>query len=195
YAGSPWLAEMVRFNADAAKRLGFGTVPDLKKAVARKIRDYVSNGGFLFAMCTATETLDLALAAARVDIAAAFADGTPMDPAADRKLDWSQALAFSGARLEPSPQVASFSDSEGHLDLLRRARPGRSAAPDRRSADRPVAASPFARLPAHPQQRPVPRGQEARAQDVSVERLAPAVRDLLRAEIAAAHGREVSFVP
>src|SRR5947207_11937759 len=43
YAGSPWLAEMVRFNADAAKRLGFGTVPDLKKAVARKIRDYVSD--------------------------------------------------------------------------------------------------------------------------------------------------------
>src|SRR5207237_1263561 len=64
YAGTPWLADMVRFDADAAKRLGFGTVPDLKKAVARKIRDYVSNGGFLFAMCTATETLDLALAAA-----------------------------------------------------------------------------------------------------------------------------------
>ena len=76
--------------------------------------DLVSNGGFLFAMCTATETLDLALAAARVDIAAAFADGTPMDPDADRKLDWSQALAFSGARLEPSPQVTSFSDIDGH---------------------------------------------------------------------------------
>jgi hypothetical protein len=114
YAGAPWLADMVRFNADAAKRLGFRTVPDLKKAVAAKIRDYVSNGGLLFAMCTATETLDLALAAARVDIAAAFADGTPMDPDADRKLDWSQALAFRGARLEPSPQIASFSDIDGH---------------------------------------------------------------------------------
>src|SRR5881398_2106075 len=62
YAGAPWLAEMVRFNSDAAKRLGLATVPDLKKAVARKIREYVANGGFLFAMCTATETLDLALA-------------------------------------------------------------------------------------------------------------------------------------
>src|SRR5438034_7645112 len=81
---------MVRFNTDAAKRLGFVTVPDLKKAVARKIRDYVTNGGFLFAMCTATETLDLALAAERADIAAAFADGTPMDPQADAKLDWSK---------------------------------------------------------------------------------------------------------
>src|SRR5256884_601934 len=114
YAGAPWLAEMVRFNTDAAKRLGFVTVPDLKKAVARKIRDYVTNGGFLFAMCTATETLHLALAAGRVDIAAAFADGTPMDPQADAKLDWSKALAFTGAHVEPNPQIASFSDIDGH---------------------------------------------------------------------------------
>jgi hypothetical protein len=114
YAGAPWLAEMVRFNADAAKRLGFASVPALKKAVARQIRDYVSGGGFLFAMCTATETLDLALAAERVDIAAAFADGTAMDPDADRKLDWSKTLAFSGAHVEPNPQVASFSDIDGH---------------------------------------------------------------------------------
>jgi hypothetical protein len=123
-AGAPWLAEMVRFNADAAKRLGFATVPDLKKAVARIIRDYVANGGFLFAMCTATETLDLALAAEQVDIAAAFADGTPMDPDADRKLDWSRALAFRGAHLEPNPQIASFSDIDGHqVNALARRQP------------------------------------------------------------------------
>src|SRR2546422_3732919 len=87
YAGAPWLAEMVRFNTDAAKRLGFVTVPDLKKAVARKIRDYVTNGGVLFAMCTATETLDLALAAERVGIAAALADGTPIEPQAGAKVE------------------------------------------------------------------------------------------------------------
>ncbi len=114
YAGAPWLGDMVRFNGDAARRLGFASVPDLKKAVARRIGDYVANGGFLFAMCTATETIDLALAAERVDIAAAFADGTAMDPQADQKLDWSRALAFSGAHLEPNPQVASFSDIDGH---------------------------------------------------------------------------------
>ncbi|HYT72040.1 MAG TPA: hypothetical protein VEK78_11710, partial [Gemmatimonadales bacterium] len=114
YAGAPWLGEMVRFNADAAKQLGFETVPDLKKAVARKIRDFVGNGGFLFAMCTATETIDLALAAARVDIAATFADGTPMDPQADARMDWSESLAFTGARLEPNPSIASFSDIDGH---------------------------------------------------------------------------------
>src|SRR2546430_4988264 len=99
---------MVRFSGDAAKRLGFATVPELKKAVARRIRDFVAQGGLLFAMCTATETIDLALAAEHVDIAAAFADGTPMDPQADPKLDWTQSLAVSGAHVEPNPQVASF---------------------------------------------------------------------------------------
>src|SRR5690348_16241278 len=114
YPGSGWLRDMVQFNQAAAKQLGFTTVPDLKKAVARGIRDYVSNGGFLFAMCTATETIDLALAAHGVDIAAAFADGSPIDPDCDAKLDWSQAFAFTGAHVEPDPGVASFSDIDGH---------------------------------------------------------------------------------
>jgi hypothetical protein len=114
YTGQPWLAEMVRLNGDAARRLGFESVPDLKKAVARTIRDYVAGGGFLFAMCTATETLDLALAAEQVDIAATFADGTPIDVQADAKLDWSKALAFEGGRIEPNPLIASFSDIDGH---------------------------------------------------------------------------------
>ncbi len=114
YSGAPWLGEMVQRNSDTARRLGFATVPDLKKAVARGIRAYVANGGFLFAMCTATETIDLALASAGVDIAATFADGTPMDPQADAKLDWSQTFAFTGAHVEPNPLVASFSDIDGH---------------------------------------------------------------------------------
>lgn len=114
YSGMPWLADMVQRNADTARRLGFATVPDLKKAVARGIRDYVANGGFLFAMCTATETIDLALAARGVDIAATFADGTPIDPQADANLDWSQTFAFTGAHLEPNPLVATFSDIDGH---------------------------------------------------------------------------------
>jgi hypothetical protein len=114
YAGQSWVAEMVRFNDAARRRLGLASVPDMKKAVARAIHDYVANGGFLFAMCTATETIDLALAAHDVDIAASFADGTPTDPNADAKLDWSQAFAFSGARLELDPQIASFSDIDGH---------------------------------------------------------------------------------
>jgi hypothetical protein len=114
YTGQPWLAEMVRFNEAARRQLGFASVPDMKKAVARAIRGYVDRGGFLFAMCTATETIDLALAAHDVDIAASFADGTPMDPTADAKMDWSQAFAFTGARLEHDPQIAAFSDIDGH---------------------------------------------------------------------------------
>jgi hypothetical protein len=114
YAGAPWLEDMVRANLAAARRLGFPNVPALKKAVARRIRAYVDGGGFLFAMCTATETLELALAAHDVDIAAAFADGTPMDPDADAKLDWSQAMACQNAHLEMNPAIPVFSDIDGH---------------------------------------------------------------------------------
>lgn len=114
YAGAPWLAEEVARNRDMARTFGFENVPALKKAVAAKIREYVEGGGFLFAMCTATETLDLALAAAGADIAAAFADGDPMAPGASAKLDWNRSLAFEGAELVENPAVSAFSDIDGH---------------------------------------------------------------------------------
>ena len=114
YAGSSWLSDMVQRNQAAARQLGFQTVPGLKKAVAQRIRDFTANGGFLFAMCTATETLELALAAHDVDIAAQFADGTPMAPDAGERMDWSRALACQGARLEGSPGIPAFSDIDGH---------------------------------------------------------------------------------
>jgi len=114
YAGAPWLAEMVERNTDMARTLGFPNVPAEKRAVAEAIAAYVERGGFLFAMCAATETLDLALAGAGVDIAAAYADQTPMDPNASAKMDWRRALAFQDARLELSPTVSQFSDIDGH---------------------------------------------------------------------------------
>lgn len=114
YAGAPWLADMVQRNQAMAKQLGFPNVPAEKRAVAQEIRAFVNRGGFLFAMCTATETLDLALASDHADIAAAYADGSPMDPDASRKMDWSQALAFQDARLELSPNIPAFSDIDGH---------------------------------------------------------------------------------
>ncbi len=114
YAGAPWLADMVQRNQQMATKLGFPNVPADKRAVAQEIRAFVNRGGFLFAMCTATETLDLALASHDVDIAASYADGTPMDPEASKKMDWSQALAFQNAQLELSPNVPSFSDIDGH---------------------------------------------------------------------------------
>jgi hypothetical protein len=114
YAGAPWLAEMVSRNRDVARQLGYANVPALKKAVAQKISAFVERGGFLFAMCTATETLDLALAAANVDIAASYADGTPVETGASAKLDWSKALAFQNATLELSPTTPVYSDIDGH---------------------------------------------------------------------------------
>lgn len=114
YSGAPWLTQMVRLHTDTARDLGFPSVAALKKAVASAIRDYVDGGGFLFAMCTATETLAIALAAEGVDIAAQYSDGTPMDPDASERLDWDRSFAFRGARLERSPAIASFSDIDGH---------------------------------------------------------------------------------
>lgn len=114
YAGAAWLDEEVERNEAVAREFEFSDVPALKKEVARRIRDYVGAGGFLFAMGTATETLDLALASAGVDIAAAFADGTPIDPNATDRLSWKETLAFRDARLVMDPQVSAFSDIDGH---------------------------------------------------------------------------------
>jgi hypothetical protein len=114
YAGSPWLVDMVDRNRAMAKELGFPSVPAEKRAVALAISGYVRRGGFLFAMCTATETLDLALAADGVDIAAAYADGTPMSPDASARMRWDEAFAFQNAQLELSPTVPVYSDIDGH---------------------------------------------------------------------------------
>ncbi|RMH11855.1 MAG: asparagine synthetase B [Gemmatimonadetes bacterium] len=114
YAGAPWLQEEVARNEEMAARLGFRTVPDLKKAVAARIRRYVEEGGFLFAMCSATETLELALAGEGVDLAAAYSDGTPPDPDASAHMDWTRTMAFEGAEVQTAPSVSAFSDIDGH---------------------------------------------------------------------------------
>jgi hypothetical protein len=114
YSGSLWLAEMVQRNQQMARTLGFEHVAALKKNVGRQIREFVDQGGFLFAMCTATETLEIALAADGVDVSAQYSDGTPMDPDASRKLQWDRTFAFTDVRLEQSPATASFSDIDGH---------------------------------------------------------------------------------
>ncbi len=114
YAGSAWLVDMVERNRAMSRSLGFASVPAEKRAVAVAIADFVERGGFLFAMCTATETLDLALAADGVDIAASYADGDPMDPNATRRMKWDRAFAFHNAQLELSPTTPVYSDIDGH---------------------------------------------------------------------------------
>jgi hypothetical protein len=114
YANAAWLREAVQANQAMASRFNLATVPDLKKAVAEEMRRYVAQGGFLFAMCTATETLELALAAMGVDIAHTFADGTPMAPDAAARLQWDRTMAFRDAELQTNPGVNAFSDIDGH---------------------------------------------------------------------------------
>jgi len=114
YVGAAWLQDEVARNTEMARALGFGTVPELKKEVARRIRDYVAGGGFLFAMCSAPETLELALAAHDVDIAVAYSDGTPPDADASQRMDWSQAMAFQDAQVQTAPSINAFSDIDGH---------------------------------------------------------------------------------
>lgn len=114
YRDSPWFVDVVQKNTAAARRLGYPNIPALKKSVAENIRLFVERGGFLFAMCGATETLEIAMAGAGVDIAGAFADGTPMDENADARMDWRRAMAVQSARLEQSPFVNAMSDIDGH---------------------------------------------------------------------------------
>jgi hypothetical protein len=110
YRNTDWYRDEVAKNEAMAKRLGYSKVSELKKAVARTIKEYVLRGGFLFAMCSATDTIDLALAAENVDIAAAVFDGDPADPQAQAKLDYSKCLAFENFHLEMNPMIYEESD-------------------------------------------------------------------------------------
>jgi hypothetical protein len=114
YAAAPWLQEEVRLNQGLASEFGFGTVPELKQAVAEEIRRYVADGGFLFAMCSATETLELALAAIGVNIAAPFSSGQPIDADASQRMQWERSLAFQGAEIQVNAGINAFSDIDGH---------------------------------------------------------------------------------
>ncbi len=110
FRNAPWYIEEVMKNETVAKKNGFSKVSEEKKAVARTIRAYVAKGGFLFAMCSATDTFDIALAAEGVDIVAAIFDGDPPDPDAGSRLDYSQTLAFENFTPEQNPLVYEHSD-------------------------------------------------------------------------------------
>ncbi|MFN2399649.1 MAG: asparagine synthetase B [Gemmatimonadaceae bacterium] len=114
YRGAPWFIEQLERNTATARRLGYANIPSLKKAVAERMRAYVDGGGFLFAMCGATETLELAIAGNSVDIAGHFADGTPVADDADARMNWQAAFAFRSAHVEMSPYISSMSDIDGH---------------------------------------------------------------------------------
>ena len=93
YQNLPWYQEEVRTNQQLATQLGFLKVSEMKHMVAREIRSYVEQGGFLFAMCAATDTYDIALAAGQTDICESMYDGDPAEPEMNEKLDFGQTLA------------------------------------------------------------------------------------------------------
>ncbi len=110
FHNAPWYVDQQQEFETMAKRLGFTSVSEEKKAVARTIQDYVSKGGFLFAMCSATDSYDIALAAEGVDITEAVIDGTPADPNAENRMDYSKSFAFREFTIITDPFVYEFSD-------------------------------------------------------------------------------------
>lgn len=119
FANAGWYIEQQVTLEKEAKKLGFKKVSELKKAVARKIKEYIANGGFMFAMCSATDTYDIALAAENTDICDVMYDGDPPDPDAQQKLDFSKTLAFTNFTLEKNPLRYEYSDiDQPPSDLL-----------------------------------------------------------------------------
>lgn len=110
YRSTPWYITQVRQMEAMAKELGFSKVSDQKKQVAWEIKKYVGNGGFLFAMCSGTDTFDIALASQGIDIAASQFDGDPVDPKAKESLDYSQTFAFKDFEISLDPYEYEHAD-------------------------------------------------------------------------------------
>jgi hypothetical protein len=110
YSNTAWYQTNKRELEASAAELGFTKVSELKKFVARTISAYVAHGGFLFAMCSATDTYDIALSAENVDICAPMFDGDAYDPNAQSKLDYSKTFAFKNFKISLNPYEYEYSD-------------------------------------------------------------------------------------
>jgi len=110
YRGADWYVQQQRELEAMAAKVGFKKVSDEKKAVAEMIKAFIGNGGFLFAMCSATDTFDIALAAHGTDIAGPEFDGDAFDPDCQKKLDFNRTLAFENFTLVLDPYMYEYSD-------------------------------------------------------------------------------------
>ena len=118
YRSAPWYIKEKKEAEELAQRLGYNKVSEAKLDVALKIRDYVLGGGFMFAMCSATDSFDIALAAEGVDICEPMFDGDGSDPNYQSKIDYGKTFAFTNFILERSPNVYEFSS----IDMTQRRR-------------------------------------------------------------------------
>jgi len=110
FKNAPWYINQKREAEDLARKLGFNKVSQSKLAVSKKIKEFVVGGGFLFAMCSATDSYDIALAAEGVDICEYMFDGDPSDPAAQNKIDYDKTFAFTDFLLSMNPNEYEFSN-------------------------------------------------------------------------------------
>ena len=108
--GQRWYQEQVILAEKNAKLLGFKKVSELKLAVAKNLKNFVIGGGFLFTMCSGTDSFDIALAAEETDICESIFDGDNSDPSAQNKLDFSKTFAFEKFHLIKDPMVYEYSD-------------------------------------------------------------------------------------
>ena len=110
YRNATWYQEDVKYQEAAAKRNGFKKVSQMKLAVAKRIKEFCVGGGFLFAMCSGTDSFDIALAAEGVDILESMFDGDGMDANAQAKIDYGKSVAFTNFKLDMNPYNYEFSD-------------------------------------------------------------------------------------
>lgn len=110
FRNATWYREDVKYQEEAAKRNGFKKVSEMKLAVAKRIKEFCAGGGFLFAMCSGTDSFDIALAAEGVDIAENMFDGDGTDANAQSKIDYEKAVAFKDFRIDMNPNNYEFSD-------------------------------------------------------------------------------------
>ena len=110
YRNAPWYIDQKKDAENLATKLGYNKVSEEKLAVAKKIRDFVIGGGFMFAMCSATDSFDIALAAEGVDICEPMFDGDQSDANYQSKIDYTKTFAFKNFILERKPEKYEFSD-------------------------------------------------------------------------------------
>ena len=109
YRTAPWYIQQKKDAEALASKLGYTKVSVEKGEVAKKIRDYVVGGGFMFAMCSATDSFDIALAADGVDICESMFDGDPSEPNYQSKIDFTKTFAFKDFELVRNPTTYEFS--------------------------------------------------------------------------------------
>jgi len=114
FRGQPWYIENVKESEALAHKLGFNKVSTLKLEVSKKIRDFTVGGGFLFAMCSATDSYDIALAMEGTDICESMFDGDPADANMNEKIDYSRTYAFKDFKLITDPYQYEFSNIDAN---------------------------------------------------------------------------------